>query len=155
MHPQHLPAAGGRRSDKRPSLSAELAADLALSGVLAVSLTLVARHMDPGLMGIAVLGGLLGGALCICCGVLGRRRRGFRDTALVTLIGMVCVTGYQAVQSWQNAPEGGSRIRVAAAIMTVLTVLSVGMLANLLQARKTSPEPAAGDPHPEEANPIL
>jgi hypothetical protein len=123
-------------SAQRARMSAEVALDLVLCGVLLAGLSLLAEYLQPSLQRATLVTGLVGGALCVMWGVLGRRGTRCRTTAMGTLVVVACVFVHQAVQSWEAAAAIGSKGRMVAALMVVLAGFCVGMLANLARDAK-------------------
>lgn len=121
---------------ERVPLSLEVAVDLVLCGVLLAGLSLTAQHLQPDFPRLTFITGLAGGGLCVLWGILGRRGTPCRVGAMVTLAAVACVLARQAVQSWEASAEGESKGRMAAALMAVEVVFSVGMLANLIREGK-------------------
>jgi len=112
-------------------LGIQLEIELVLCGVLLAGLTVLARHFQPDLPGLTVYGGLVGGGLCVLCGALRRATKVGLRSAMVTLTLLVCVFMLQAVQSWVASPEGDSKARTVAALMTMLVAFCGVTLANL------------------------
>jgi peptidoglycan/LPS O-acetylase OafA/YrhL len=125
---------------ERARLSLELVIDLVLCGVSLAGLSLLAQHLQPDFPRVTLFTGLVGGGLCVLCGVLGRRTARVRVSAMVTLAAAACVLVRQAVQSWAASTEDASNGRMVAVLMTVLVAFSVGMLTNLAREGK-GPQP--------------
>jgi hypothetical protein len=121
-------------------MSLTSAIDLVVCGALLAGLSTLAQYLQPDLPRGILFTGLAGGGLCVLWGILGRRRPGCSVAAMVTLVAVACVVGYQAVQSWQTLAEGESNKRMVAALMTVLVVFCAGMLVNLVKDGK-EPQP--------------
>ncbi len=128
-----VPARGARRGKR---LSFDLAFDLVLCGAVFAGLSLLARHVEPGLPRATWLTGLVGAGLCVFWGGLGRWIPHCRWGATVTLAVMAGVFGRQVVQSWGVAAGGEPKGGMAVALMGTMVVFSVGMLTNLVQAGK-------------------
>ncbi len=117
-----------------------VAIDLVVCGVAFPVLTLVAQRLQSDFHSTTMLVGLVGGGLCAVWGFMGRRGRQCRVGAVVTLGITACAFAWQAVGSWQSSGIGESSGRMVAMLMLVLTVFSLGMVANLVQDGK-SPKP--------------
>jgi hypothetical protein len=117
-----------------------VAADLVVCGVVFPIVTLMAQRLHSDFHGVALVVGFVGGGLCAAWGFMGRRGRRCRLGAIVTLGITACVFAWQAVESWQSLGMGESNGRMVAMLMSVLTVFSLGMVANLVRDGK-SPEP--------------
>jgi hypothetical protein len=93
---------------------------------------------------VTVMTGLVAGGLCALWGVLGllglRRRVG----VVLTLIPTCLVLLTQAVNGWMGPSPGKSESGLAATLVTVMFVASIGMLAYVLHAGENPPaaEPA-------------
>jgi hypothetical protein len=124
------------RPAERVGLSLELVVDVVLCGVFLVAFSLVGQYLQPDFPRVTLVAGLIGGGLCVFWGVLAARRTRCRIGAMVTLALMACVMAVQAVQSWKNAGEGGSKVRIVALLMTLSVVFCAGTVWNLVRAAK-------------------
>jgi len=107
---------------------------LIVYSLLLAGLSYVCHHLAPSLAQPTLIVGLVGGALCLVSGI--RTSLGHRGKALplLALVAVILVTLSQTVIAWSRGgveTEGG---RSAAAVITVLFVLSVGMLMRVAYA---------------------
>lgn len=107
---------------------------LVVYSLLLAGLSYLIHHLAPALARPTLIAGLLGGALCLVWGL--RALAGSRGKALpiLTLIPISFVMLSQTVITW-----GGGSLEVpgrqrAAAVITLLLVLSIGMLMRIAYA---------------------
>ncbi|MEK7674341.1 MAG: hypothetical protein AAB676_00730 [Verrucomicrobiota bacterium] len=101
---------------------------LAVYSLLLASLSYLTHHLAPALAQPTLIAGLAGGALCLVWSL--RAVAGSRGKALpiLTLIPVSFVLLSQTVMGWSGGSEGMQGRRTAAAVITLLVVLSIGML---------------------------
>ena len=117
---------------RQQSMTAELATDLVLCGLICAGLTLLAHHLKPALAGLTFYTGLAGGGMCALWGGVGRRWALCRLGGLLALGPMACVFGYECVNSWQAPFEGesdGRDVSVLMGLMVVFCLFTSGQLA--------------------------
>jgi hypothetical protein len=105
---------------------------LVVYSLLLAGLSYLTHHLAPTLAQPTLIAGLAGGALCLVWGV--RAVLGHRGKALpiLTLIPVSFVMLSQTVIGWSAGTEAGRR--PAAAVITVLLALSMGMLMRIAYA---------------------
>lgn len=108
-----------------------LGIELVVYGVVVSVLSYLTRYFAPTMGQSAYLAGFAGGALCVVWGVLALA--GFRRAwpALVTLIVTAVVILPPAVRLWMVEDTAGNDRRVAAMLVTVIFVFSVGLIAQI------------------------
>jgi peptidoglycan/LPS O-acetylase OafA/YrhL len=114
-----------------------LAFEFLVYGIALAGLGLLIHQQAPDLGLVALVTGIAGGALSVLWGVLalcGYRRRWW---IVLTLGAVSFVLLSQAVTAWMRpaGAENHSPTRLAAVWITVLLVLSLGMLMNLLHGQ--------------------
>jgi hypothetical protein len=100
---------------------------IAYSLVLA-ALSYFAHYLAPSVTRITLITGLIGGALCLVWGVrilLGNRGKAL---PLLTLIPVSFILLSQSVLTWAGGAQEVSGRRMAALVITVLTLFSLGTL---------------------------
>jgi len=131
--------------------------ELILYAVVLAGLSYLVHHLAPTIARPTLITGLAGGALCLIWGVrvvLGRRGKAL---AILTLIPISYVLLSQAVMSWSGGSDEESGRRMAALVITVLVVFSIGMLLQVAyagvtfdgQPAKPSTSEPAGKPEPQ------
>jgi hypothetical protein len=105
---------------------------LVIYSLLVAGLSYFTYHLAPSLARITVITGLVGGALCLASGL--RAIGGSRSKALplLTLFPMCYSLLSQTVTVWAGEPMPGRR--PAAAVITLLLVLSLGMFIRIAYA---------------------
>jgi hypothetical protein len=127
--------------------------ELIAYGVLLAGLSYLTHHLAPTIARPTLITGLVGGALCLAWGV--RAVIGKRGKALpiLTLVPISYVLISQAVVSWGGGTEEVPGQRMAALVITVLCVFSVGMLMMIAYTGVTFYGQAPGPTNPELAKP--
>ena len=102
--------------------------------LLLASLSYLTHHLAPALARPTLIAGLAGGALCVVWGL--RAVAGSRGKALpiLTLIPINFVMLSQTVMTWGGGSQEVPGRRLAAVVITVLFVLSIGMLLRIAYA---------------------
>jgi len=97
-------------------------------------LSYLTHYLAPSITRLTFVAGLVGGALCLVWGF--RAVRGNRGRALpvLTLLSICYVMLSQTVMTWGGGAESVPGQRAAALVITVLFVLSIGMLIRLAHA---------------------
>lgn len=114
-----------------------LALEFLVYGVVLAGLGLLVHHKAPDLAQVTLVTSVAGGVVSVLYGVLtlcGYRRRWWIG---LTLGAVSFVLLSQAVTAWMRPAdgEGASPLRLAAAWITVMLVLSLGLLLNLLHGQ--------------------
>jgi hypothetical protein len=107
---------------------------LIIYSLLLAGLSYLVHHLAPALARPTLIAGLAGGALCLVWGL--RAVAGSRGKALpmLTLIPVSFVMLSQTVLSWGGGTQEVPGRRTAAAVITFLFVLSIGMLMRIAYA---------------------
>ncbi len=103
-------------------------------GLVLAGLSYLTHHLAPALARPTLIAGLAGGVLCLVWGL--RAVAGSRGKALplLTLVPVNFVMLSQTVIAWWGGSEGMEGRRTAAAVMTLLFLLSIGMLMRIAYA---------------------
>jgi hypothetical protein len=101
---------------------------LIVYSLLLAGLSCLAYRLAPALAQPTLIAGMAGGALCLVWGL--RAAAGSRNKALpiLTLVPVNFVLLSQTVINWSGGSQDASGRRLAAAVITLLLVLSLGML---------------------------
>ena len=107
---------------------------LVVYSLLLAGLSYLTHHLAPALARPTLIAGLAGGALCVVWGL--RAVAGSRGKALpiLTLISISFVMLSQTVLNWGSGGQEVPGRRLAAVVIPVLFVLSVGMLMRIAYA---------------------
>ncbi len=107
---------------------------LVVYSLLLAGLSFLTHHVAPALAQPTLIAGLAGAALCLVWGL--RAVAGSRGKALpiLTLIPVNFVLLSQTVLGWWGGSEGMQGRRTAAAVITLLFVVSIGMLMRIAYA---------------------
>lgn len=107
---------------------------LIVYALLLVGLSYLAHHLAPALARPTLIAGLTGGGLCLVAGL--RAVAGSRGKALplLTLIPVSYVMLSQTVITWAGRGQEAPGRHLAAVVITVLLVLSLGMLMRIAYA---------------------
>ena len=107
---------------------------LIVYSLLLAGLSYFTHHTAPTLARPTLITGLAGGALCLIWGF--RAMEGSRGKALpiLTLIPVSFVLLSQTVTVWSGGSEAVAGRRIAAAVITLLLVLSIAMLMRIAYA---------------------
>ncbi len=125
-------------------MNKNLGLELTTYGLLLVGLSLLVRQLAPAATQATFIGGLAGGMLSIiwgCRAILGSRSKAW---ALLTLIPTTFLMLSQTFVSWFGADELPNR-RTVAATITVMLVLSFGILMIVAYAGVSLKEASGGD----------
>lgn len=115
-------------------------------GVGLMILALLLHRIAPETTRVTQITGLLAGGLCALCGVLGLLGQRRRVGVVLTLIpaGLVLLT--QAVNGWMGPGPGQSESALAATLVTVMFVASLGVLTYVLHAGGSPPTGESAKP---------
>jgi len=107
---------------------------LVVYSLLLAGLSYLTHHLAPSVARLTLVAGLAGGALCLAWGL--RAVRGSRGKALplLTLIPISFVMLSQTVITWGGGTQEVPGRRTAAAVITLLLVLSIGMVMRIAYA---------------------
>ena len=107
---------------------------LVVYSLLLTGLSYLVHHLAPAIARPTLITGLAGGALCVVWGL--RAVAGSRGKALplLTLVPISFVMLSQTVITWGGGSQEVPGRRLAAVVITVLFVLSVGMLMRIAYA---------------------
>jgi hypothetical protein len=108
-------------------MSKKMASIIMGYGLLLAGLGLIVRSVTPETETIASVAGLIGGGLCLLCGIvawIGHKRRVWIG---LTVIAIALLLLSQTVQAWM-ASTGESGTVVVAWLLTFMFVMTVGML---------------------------
>ncbi len=105
-----------------------LGLQLVIYSLLLVGLSYLTQHLAPVLTRPTFITGLIGGALCLVWGVRAMLGRRGKVLPMLTLVPVSFVLLSQTVMSWSGRVEGMPGQRLAAVVVTLLFVISIGML---------------------------
>lgn len=101
---------------------------LIVYSLLLAGFSYLTYHLAPTLAQPTLIAGLAGGALCLVWGVRAVRGRTGKALAILTLIPISYVLLSQTVLTWGGGTQQVPGRRTAALVITVLFLLSLGML---------------------------
>jgi hypothetical protein len=104
---------------------------LVIYSLLLAGLSYLAYHLAPGVARPTLVTGLGGGALCLVWGVRALAGSVGKTLPVLTLIPVCFALLSQTFMSWSGGGGGLQAGRTAAMIITVLLVLSLGMLVRI------------------------
>jgi hypothetical protein len=104
---------------------------LVVYSLLLASLSYLVYHLAPGVARPTLITGLIGGALCLVWGVRVLAGSGGKALPLLTLIPVSFALLPQAFMSWSSGSEGLQVSRTVAMVITLLLLLSLGMLVRI------------------------
>jgi hypothetical protein len=116
---------------------------LIVYGLLLVGLSYLVHHLSPAIARTTLTTGLAGGLLCCLWGavaVVGNRRKVF---SVLTLIPICYLLLGQAIMKWRGNPAEAAHHGGGVLIITLLFVLSLGMLMRILYAGMAMQAPPA------------
>jgi hypothetical protein len=118
-----------------PSLhmSKKMASILIAHGVLLAILGFTLQRISPAQAKVAFPTCLVGGALCVLCGFLGRKSRAW---AVMSLIPVTFVLLSEVVSHWISIIDTSSDAVLAALMVTLMMVLPAAMLIYLLHGER-------------------
>ena len=117
---------------------------LVVYSLLAAGLSYFVYHLAPGAARPTLITGLVAGALCLVWGVRALAGSGGKALPLLTLIPVCFVLLPQTFMSWSGESGGVQVGWTAAAVTTLLLVLSMGMLVRIAWSGMVFDVPAAG-----------
>jgi len=117
---------------------------LIVYSLLLAGLSYFVYQLAPGLTRPTLIGGLAGGALCLVWGVRGIGGGRGKALPVLTLIPVSFVLLSQTFTGWWGGSGGLQAGRTAAAIITLLLVLSVAMLVRIAWSGVVFDVPASG-----------
>ena len=104
---------------------------LVVYSLLLAGLSYLVYHLAPGVARPTLITGLVGGALCLVWGVRALAGSGGKALPLLTLIPVNFALLPQTFMSWSGGSGGLQAGRTVAAVITLLLVLSLGMLVRI------------------------
>jgi hypothetical protein len=125
------------------SMNKNLGFELIIYGMLLAGLSLVAARLAPTLTHPTLIAGLAGGVLSVVWGiraVLGNRGKHW---PILTLIPTTYVMLSQAIVSWARGSQELPAGRTLPSLITVLAVISFGMLMIIAYASEPPPKPTS------------
>jgi hypothetical protein len=131
---------------------------LVVYGLLVAGLSYLTYHLAPALARPTLIAGLAGGALCLAWGLRAIAGSPGKALPLLTLIPTTFVMLSQTVITWLGRGEEAPGRRQVAAVITVLLVLSIGMLMRIAYAgvvfdgQPVSPAKHTGNKSAAQAN---
>lgn len=127
--------------------SLELVLDVVLCGLLIAGLTYWGHCLQPDFPRLTLYAGAVTGGACAVCGVARLKSRAWRAAALLSLAGAAVVLGLQSYRSWRASTEAGLPVRIAATLVTVAFVATLGTLDRVARFRSPRPAASASDPN--------
>jgi len=107
---------------------------LVVYSLLLAGLSYLAHHLAPALARPTLITGLVGGALCLVWGMLAVLGKCGKAFSVLTLMPVCYILLSQTVTGWSGESEAMPGRRMAAALITLLFVLSIGMLMRIAYA---------------------
>jgi hypothetical protein len=114
---------------------------LVVYSLLLAGLSYLVYHLAPGVARPTLITGLAGGALCLVWGFRALAGSGGKALPLLTLIPVSFALLPQTFMSWGGGSQAG---RTVAMVITLLLVLSLGMLLRIAWSGMLFDVPAAG-----------
>jgi hypothetical protein len=116
---------------------------LAAYGLVLMGLSFLGYHLSPARSQPTLITGLVGGAVCLACGLRAAADKGGKAVTILTLAIVNFFMLSQAVLKWGSTSEGLPGHRIAAALVSLCFFLSLAMLMRVAYAGEfTSPQPA-------------
>jgi len=116
---------------------------LVVYSLLLAGLSYLVYHLAPGGTRPTLIAGLAGGGLCLVWGVRALAGSGGKALPILTLIPVGFALLTQTFMSWSGGSAGFQGGRTVAAIITLLLVLSLGMLLRIAWSGMVFDLPAA------------
>ena len=117
---------------------------LVVYSLLLAGLSYLVQHLAPGAARPTLITGLAGGALCLVWGFRALAGSGGKVLPLLTLSPVCFVLLTQAGTAWSGGSDGLQAGRTVAVVITLLLVLSMGMLVRIAWSGMVFDVPAAG-----------
>jgi hypothetical protein len=117
---------------------------LIIYSLLLIGLSFVVYYLAPALARPTLVTGLIGGALCLVWGLLAMAGKRGRALPLLTLVPVNFALLSQTVLGWTGGSQEVVGRRSAAVVITLLFVLSVGMLMRIAYAEEETNGHSAG-----------
>jgi hypothetical protein len=117
---------------------------LVVYSLLLASLSFLVYHLAPGVARPTLITGLAGGALCLVWGIRALAGSGGKALPLLTLIPVNFALLPQTFLGWSGASGGLQAGWTVAGVITLLLVLSMGMLLRIAWSGMLFDVPAAG-----------
>ena len=114
---------------------------LVVYSLLVAGLSYLVYHLAPGVARPTLITGLVGGGLCLVWGLRALAGSGGKALPLLTLIPVSFALLPQTFMSWGGGSQAG---RTVAMVITLLLVLSLGMLLRIAWSGMLFDVPAAG-----------
>ncbi len=118
---------------------------------LLAGLSYLVYHLAPGGTRPTLIAGLVGGALCLVWGVRALVGSGGKTLPILTLIPVCFALLQQAFSSWSGGSGASQGRRTVAVVITLLLVLSLGMLLRIAWSGMVFDVPAGGPAKDGEA----
>ena len=116
---------------------------LVVYSLLLAGLSYLVQHLAPGAARPTLITGLAGGALCLVWGFRALAGSGGKALPLLTLSPVCFVLLTQAGTAWSGGSDGLQAGRTVAVVITLLLVLSMGMLVRIAWSGMLFDVPAA------------
>jgi hypothetical protein len=117
---------------------------LVVYSLLLAGLSYFVYHLAPGVARPTLITGLAGGALCLVWGFRALAGSGGKALPLLTLIPVNFALLPQTFMGWSGGSGGSQAGRTVAVVITLLLVLSMGMLLRIAWSGILFDVPAAG-----------
>jgi len=127
---------------------------LVVYSLLLAGLSYLVFHLTPGGTQATLIAGLAGGGLCLVWGVRALAGSGGKALPLLTLIPVSFTLLPQTFASWSGVMGGSQPGRTVAMLITVLLVLSLGMLVRIAWSGMVFDVPAGGTTQPGGTKPV-
>lgn len=117
-------------------MSKRMASILLAYGVALTGLSILLRQIAPAFAKVTFIAGLLGGGLCVLCGIVAFAGHKGRTWAVLTMIAVLIVLLTQVVQAWLAASDASAISLVGRLVPTVMFLMTMGMLLYLLHGER-------------------
>ena len=123
-------------------MNSNLGLELIVYGVLTAILSVILQSMVSNLAQVILIAGLAGGALCVIWGLRAVTGRRGRVWAILTLAILAFIFLSQSVIAWMGHSEAQSIPLLAKILLTLMLVVSVGLLLIIAYADQNIKGPA-------------
>jgi hypothetical protein len=111
-----------------------LGLQLVIYSLLLAGLSCFSHYLAPALARTTLIAGLAGGTLCLVWGLRSLKGNRSKVLPILTLVPVCFVLLSQTITGWASSGEGMPNRRTAAAVITLLFAMTLGMLMRIAYA---------------------